>query len=91
MTSVRIQLTVGNEMSLQFARLDMSKLSDTHAIVMRKELCGAALPGSNARRSGRKRKVGECIVTRCPWAVSRQRDEGRAMVASGTIDCGSLL
>jgi len=38
MSSVRIQLTVGSEMSLEFARLDMSKLGDTHAIVMRKEL-----------------------------------------------------
>jgi hypothetical protein len=38
MSSVRIQLTVGSEMSLEFARLDMSKLGDTHAIVMREEL-----------------------------------------------------
>jgi hypothetical protein len=91
MSSVRIQLTVGSEMSLKFARLDMSKLGDTHAIVMRKELCGDALPGSDVRRSGRKRKVGECVVTGCPWGVSRQRDEVRATVASGMIACGSLL
>ena len=64
MSSVRIQLTVGSEMSLEFARLDMSKLSDTHAIVMRKEL--GALPGSDVRRSGKKRKWGECVVTECP-------------------------
>ena len=38
-----------------------------------------ALPGSDVRRSGRKRKVGECVVTECPWGVSRQRDEVRAM------------
>jgi hypothetical protein len=87
---VRIRFTVGSEMSLEFARLDVSKLGDTHAIVMRKELCGAAPPGSDVRRSGRKRKVGECVVTGCPWGVSRQRDEVRAMVAFGTIACGSL-
>ena len=32
MQSVRIQLTVDSEMSLEFARLDMSKPCDTHAI-----------------------------------------------------------
>jgi len=76
-------------MSLEFARLDMSKLGDTHGIVMREESCGAALPGSDVRLSGRKRKVGECVVTKCQWGVSRQRDEVRAM-ASGTIACGSF-
>jgi hypothetical protein len=77
MSSVRIQLTVGSEMSVEFARLDMSKLGDTHAIVMRKELCGAAPPRSNVRRSGRKRTVGECVVTGCLWGVLRSTRRGQ--------------
>ncbi len=63
MQSVRIQLTVDSEMSLEFARLDMSKPCDSHAFVMRKELRGAALPGADVPCSGQKEKLGECGVT----------------------------
>ncbi len=90
MSSVRIQLTVGSEMSLEFARLDMSKLGDTHAIVMRKELRGAALPGSDVPRLGRKRKVGECVLPDAR-GVSRVNATSQGDVASGTTAHASLL
>ncbi len=80
----------GSEMSLEFARFDMSKLGDTRNC-HEKGIVRAAMPGSTCRPLGRKRKVGECVVTGCPSRVSRQRDEVRAMVASGTIARGSLL
>ena len=48
MQPVRIQLTVNREMSREFVRLDMSKPCDSHAIIMRKELRGAALWGGRA-------------------------------------------
>jgi hypothetical protein len=65
MQSVRIQLTVDSEMSLEFARLDMSKPCDSHAIVMRKELRGAALPGADVPCSGQKEEAGRvrCYLT----------------------------
>ena len=77
MQSVRIQLTVDSEMSLEFARLDMSKPCDSHAIVMRKELRGAALPGADVPCSGQKEKLGECGVT--------GRRGGRVNAPSGTL------
>ena len=53
-------------MSLEFARLDMSKPCDSHAIVMRKELRGPRCPEPRCRALARKRKLGECGVTGRP-------------------------
>jgi len=91
MPSVRTQLTVGSEMSLEFARLDMSKLCDTRNCHEKGIVRGRAARKRRAALWVVKRKVGECVVTGCPWGVSRQRDEVRTMVASGTIARGSLL
>jgi len=79
MPSVRIQLTVGSEMSLDFARFDVSKLCDTHAIVMRKELCGAALPGRDVPRSGWKEEGGSALLPAalgCLASTRRSQDDG---------------
>ena len=56
MQSVRTQLTVDSEMSLEFARLDTSKSCDSHAIVMRRER-RASLPrnGRAVLRPGSER------------------------------------
>jgi hypothetical protein len=67
MQSVRIQTAVDSEMSLDFVRLDMSKPCDSHSIVMRKELRGAALPVADALRSARRKKLRECGVTRARY------------------------
>jgi hypothetical protein len=63
---------------------------DSHAIVVRKELRGAALPGADLPWSGQKRKLGECGVTG-RQGVSRECDEVKAMVATGMIARASLL
>ena len=77
MQSVRIQLTVDSEMSLEFARLDMSKPCDSHAFVMRKELRGAALPGADVPCSGQKEEAGRVRCYRTPG--------GRVNAPSGTL------
>jgi hypothetical protein len=91
MQSVRIQLTVDSEMSLEFARLDMSKPSDSHGqLSWRKELRGAALPGADVPCSGQKKEAGRVRCYRAPGGA-RQCDEVKAMAASGTITRASLL
>ena len=89
MSSVRIQLTVGSEMSLEFARLDMSKLSDTHAIVMRKELGGRA---ARKRRAAlwQKEEGGRVRCYRMPVGclASTRRSQGDGGLRN---DCLRLL
>ena len=63
MQRTRAQPTVDSDVSLELDRFDTSKLCDSHAIVMRKELRGAALPDQKCRALGRKRKLGDCDVT----------------------------
>jgi hypothetical protein len=82
MQSVRIQLTVDVEMSLEFARLDMSKPCDSHAIVMRKELRGAALPGADVPCSGQKEEAGRVRCCWTPGGVFRVNAPSRTLARS---------
>jgi hypothetical protein len=52
---------------------------------MRKELRGAALPGVDVPCSGQKEEAGRVRCYGAHGGVSRQCDEVKAMVASGTI------
>src|SRR5580704_17147125 len=64
MQSVRIQLTVDSEMSLEFARLDMSKLVTVTGNCHGERNCAEPrCPEPTCRALARKRKLGECGVT----------------------------
>ena len=59
-------------MSLEFARHDMSKPCDSHAIIMRREMCeavpsGAAVPGPviEAKREEYVRQSSKITLVRC--------------------------
>jgi len=87
----RAQPAVDSEVSLEFARCDTSKPCDSHAIVMREKLGEAALPGTDLACSGQSEKArASAVLADWGW-VSRQRDEVKAMGASGTIARASLL
>ena len=78
-------------MSVQLARLDMSKPCESHAIVMRKSNDETPLPERTWRAPARKRKARASAVLPDAGDVLRQRDEVKAMRASGTIARTSLL
>ena len=91
MQSVRIQLTVDSEMSLEFARLDMSKPSDSHGQLSGERNCAEPrCPEPTCRALARKKEAGRVRWYRAPGGA-RQCDEVKAMAASGTITRASLL
>ena len=81
-----------SEMSFKLARLDTSKPCDSHAMVMRKERRrGLAARKRTFRALGQEAKGGRVRCYRTPPVVSGQRDEVKAMAASGTIARASLV
>jgi hypothetical protein len=82
---------VNSEVSLEFARFDTSKPCDSHAIVMRERIGRGRAAGTDGACSGQSEKArASAVLADWGW-VSRQRDEVKAMGASGTIARASLL
>ena len=82
---------MGSEVSLEFARLDTSKPCDSHAIVMREEMARDRAAGTDQAYSGQNEKARASAVLADAGGALRQRDEVKAMRASGTIARASLL